>query len=145
MKNGKRILVVDDGKGQRILLEAMVENLGHEVELAADGVEALDKLEANFHLVLLDVKMPGMDGFEVLRRIRESEKYGDIRVAMITGYDSPEVRQRAQEEGADDFLAKPIQQRDLERLLRSLFTHDKPHSESVPFHAKEAQRANGKG
>src|SRR5688500_19049175 len=76
MGQAKRILVVDDDPINRELLMGMLEALGHECETAADGLEALAKLQLEIDLVLLDVMMPGIDGYEVASRIRADEQYG---------------------------------------------------------------------
>jgi len=81
----KRILVVDDEEGLRLLYKEELEDEGNEVVVAASGEEALEKLEKNgVDLVLLDIKMPGMDGVEVLRRIKETHK--DLPVILCTAY-----------------------------------------------------------
>src|SRR3989337_3938667 len=81
----KRILVVDDEEGLRLLYKEELEDEGWEVELAASGEESLEKLERDsIDLVLLDIKMPGMDGVEVLRRVKE--KWKDLPVILCTAY-----------------------------------------------------------
>ena len=79
MDQPKRLLIVDDEAPNRELLEAMVEELGHEPELAQDGIEALAKVKLDIDLVLLDVMMPGMDGFEVAGRIRGDGEVETLR------------------------------------------------------------------
>src|SRR4051812_28286945 len=76
--SGARLLIVDDDAMNRELLQEMVSRLGHESELAQDGWEALAGLHARIDLVLLDAMMPGMDGFEVARRIRMDPEHGDL-------------------------------------------------------------------
>lgn len=104
----RRILVVDDVKENRELLEGILAGLGHEAELAADGIEALAKLKLDIDLVLLDIQMPGMDGFEVARRIRQDPEVAHIPIIMVTALTSKEDRLRAVEAGANDFIAKPV-------------------------------------
>jgi len=104
----KRILIVDDEEGQLRELEDFFKSLGHEIELARDGFEALAKMKLGVDLVLLDVKMPGMDGYEVAKRIRENPAFIDVPVVMVTALDSKEDRLRAVEAGANDFVSKPI-------------------------------------
>jgi PAS domain S-box-containing protein len=108
MEIPKRILVVDDQAQNRRLLEEVLTCLGYAVESASDGFEALAKITADFDLVLLDVLMPGMDGFEVVRRIREDPKINDIPVIIVTVLDDRETRLKAVEAGANDFISKPI-------------------------------------
>ncbi len=104
----RRILVVDDQIGVRNMIRSILESIGHEVEIAKDGFEALAKLELDIDLVFLDVQMPGIDGFEVARRIRESPRHWDIPILMVTGRANREDRIRAVEAGANDFIAKPF-------------------------------------
>lgn len=108
MNQPKRILIVDDEAPNRDVLAAMVASLGHEPEVAQDGVEALAKVRLGVDLVLLDVRMPGMDGFEVARRIRKDVEAHDVPIIMVTGLSSQADRLRAVEAGANDFIAKPI-------------------------------------
>jgi putative two-component system response regulator len=129
MKKRQRILVVDDEAANRDLLEVLLTGLGHEVEPAADGFQALAKLGPDFDLVLLDVMMPGMDGFEVTRRIRGGSACPDIPICMVTALTGQEERLRAVEVGANDFIAKPIDRTELRVRTASL------------LRAKEAQDA----
>ena len=80
----KRILVVDDDGRNRKLLQAMLKSLGYDSDVACDGPEALDKLGQGFDLVLLDLMMPGMDGLEVARRVRNRSEHADIPIMMVT-------------------------------------------------------------
>jgi putative two-component system response regulator len=108
MTASRRILIVDDEELNRDLLEAMMTSFGHESETASDGVEALERVSPGFDLVLLDVMMPGMDGFEVARRIRGNPEINDIPIIMVTGLSSPEDRLRAVKVGVNDFISKPV-------------------------------------
>ena len=112
-KSSKRILVVDDDDATRCITQALVEALGHESEAARDGIEALAKLRLGPDLVLLDVVMPGMDGYEVCRRIRQDPHAGDVPVIMVTSMTGREDRLRAVEAGANDFIAKPVDKTEL--------------------------------
>src|SRR5574341_1176980 len=120
MPVAKRLLIVDDEAPNRDLLEALVEGLGHEPELACDGVEALAKIKLDVDLVLLDVMMPGMDGFDVARRIRQDPDYGDVPIIMVTALTSKEDRLRAVEVGANDFITKPVDKTELQVRMASL-------------------------
>ena len=116
----KRILIVDDEpKNQRVIKDFLAV-LGHSSEPANDGLEALEKLKSGFDLVLLDVMMPGMDGFEVVRHIRENPEFSDIPVIMVTVLDDRETRLRAVEAGANDFINKPIDRTELSVRIESL-------------------------
>ena len=104
-----RILCVDDEPININLLEAILEPQGYEVLRAASGQEALERLQAlPIDLVLLDVIMPGMNGFEVCQRIKEDEGMRDIPVVMITALSGKEDRIRGIEAGVDEYLAKPF-------------------------------------
>src|SRR4030095_4289729 len=80
----KRILVIDDDDGIRRITQMLVEGLGHRVEPARDGLEGLGQLTRRVDLVLLDVVMPGLDGFDVCRRIRQDPDGKDVPVIMVT-------------------------------------------------------------
>jgi putative two-component system response regulator len=122
MTNGqrKRILVVDDDKTTRTITEALVEVLGHYPEPARDGIEALAKLRLGADLVLLDVIMPGLDGYEVCRRIRQVPEAQDVPVIMVTSMTGRDDRLRAVEAGANDFIAKPVDKTELRVRTTSL-------------------------
>ncbi|MBI5569032.1 MAG: response regulator [Desulfomonile tiedjei] len=116
----KRILVVDDEEANRCLLEAILITLGYEPVIVRDGYEALEVLQPTIDLVLLDVMMPGLDGFEVTRTIRSQSECSDVPIVMVTGLASREDRLRAAEAGANDFITKPIDQVELRIRLKSL-------------------------
>lgn len=108
-----RILVVDDERSIRNTLKEILEYEKFEVEVAEDGFEALEKLEKNrFDLVLCDIKMPKMDGLEVLDKIHKLDS--DATVVMISGHGTIETAVEAIKKGAYDFISKPL---DLNRLL----------------------------
>lgn len=120
MSSAKRILVVDDEPYNVALLEAMLESLGYSVELAEDGSQALAKLRPEIDLVLLDVMMPGIDGFEVARMIRQDPVCGHVPIIMVTALTSREDRLRSVEAGANDFISKPIDKVELRVRMASL-------------------------
>lgn len=120
MNQPKRILVVDDEELNRELLEGLMVSFGHEPEMARDGVEALAKLKLDIDLVLLDVMMPVMDGFEVARRIRENPDTSDLPIIMVTALTSKEDRLLAVQSGANDFITKPIDKTELQVRTESL-------------------------
>ena len=103
-----RVLIVDDEEGSRRALQRTLTRLGHEVELAHDGVEALGTLVLDIDLVMLDAEMPAMDGFELAACIRATPEYIDIPIIMVTGLDSNDMRLRAVAAGVNDFIAKPF-------------------------------------
>jgi len=115
-----RVLAADDQEDTRRALQRALAALGYEVEVACDGIEALAKLRLGVDLVLLDARMPGLDGFEVARRIRADPEHGDLPVIMVTGLDSREDRLRAVEAGVNDFIAKPFELTELRVRTQSL-------------------------
>ncbi len=115
------ILVVDDDHRNLRLIEAMLFPLDYEVILANDGEEALEKVKkVPPDVILLDVMMPKMDGFEVARRLKEGEDTRIIPVVMVTALREVEDRVKALEVGADDFLTKPVEQTELRARVNSL-------------------------
>ncbi|MBT3257534.1 MAG: response regulator [Deltaproteobacteria bacterium] len=109
-KTSVRILVVDDDPFIREMLSRALQNHGFQTEVAADGFEAGVKLvQFNPDLVFLDLIMPGMDGFEVCRRINENPSISQIKVIAITGFDTEENRDQIMKAGADGYLAKPLE------------------------------------
>ncbi len=116
-----RVLVVDDVIQNVKLLEAKLTSEYFDVLTAMNGEEALDVIEKEHpDIVLLDVMMPGMDGFEVCRRIRANAKTAHIPVIMVTALDQPRDRVAGLEAGADDFLTKPVLDLPLFARVRSL-------------------------
>jgi class 3 adenylate cyclase/CheY-like chemotaxis protein len=108
-KSGGRILVVDDNAANRDMLSRRLDREGYWVDTAADGREALDKLdEQNFDLVLLDIVMPELDGFAVLQRIRADPRWREVAVIMISALDEIRSVVRCIEMGAEDYLPKPF-------------------------------------
>jgi signal transduction histidine kinase len=112
-----RILVVDDDDKSRNLLVDLLDVKGYEVVEAGDGEEALERAEAgDFDTVLLDVMMPGTNGIQVCRRLRESRVTGMTPILMVTGLQDRKYRLAGIEAGANDFLSKPVDNQEL--LLR---------------------------
>ena len=116
-----RVLVVDDIAATLRLLEAKLLNEYYEVAVAASGPEALTTTQRWMpDVVLLDVMMPGMDGYEVCRRLKEKPSTAHIPVVMVTALTDPVERVRGLEAGADDFLSKPVDDATLFARLRAL-------------------------
>ncbi len=114
----KRILVIDDDPLVRRTIQVLLSQAGYVVEPAASGLEGLEKLPAgHFDLVITDVRMPGMDGFEVLRAIREyciSENRPPFEAVVLTGFNDVHALESAQSLGVRHFVLKPF---DSEELL----------------------------
>lgn len=108
-----KILVIDDEKPIRNTLKEILEYEDHKVEIAADGFEGLEKAKENkYDIILCDIKMPNMDGIEVLEKLEEFSP--DVPVIMISGHGSVETAVEALKKGAYDFIEKPLE---LNRLL----------------------------
>ena len=115
-----KILVVDDERAVRESLRRALELEGYEIELAADGREALERLEAGSQpdVLVLDVLMPGVDGLEVCRRLRRAGSR--LPVLMLTARDAVENRVAGLDAGADDYLTKPFALEELLARIRAL-------------------------
>ncbi|MBI4961231.1 MAG: PAS domain S-box protein [Desulfovibrio sp.] len=115
------ILLAEDDLINRLYAGELLEQLGHQVTVAQNGFEAIEKLRAtDFDLVLMDVRMPGMNGHEALAAIRQGEAGPDkaqITVVALTAYALKSDRERLLEEGMDDYLSKPIDNEELDRVL----------------------------
>ncbi|MFH0824782.1 MAG: response regulator [Pseudomonadota bacterium] len=120
MTHTKLILIVDDEAANRILLEAILDCMGYMYRSAGDGFEALACLSPEFDLILLDVMMPGLNGFEVAQRIRNGDSCQDIPIIMVTGLNTEEDRRAALQAGANAFVTKPIDRRELGLSISSL-------------------------
>ena len=109
MKETSNILIVDDNANNRDTLEAMLTGLGHDLRFAQSGEEALKKaFERPPDLILLDINMPGMDGFEVCEKLRGDSKLASVPIVITTSLDDKDSKLRGINAGADDFITKPI-------------------------------------
>ena len=116
MLEKNKVLVVDDEEALRTVLSGELMSEGYEVRSAGDGDEAIANLEKErFDLVLLDIKMPRVTGFEVLKHIKE--KYSDTKVVMLTGFADLKNAIESKKLGAEDFVSKPY---DLVDLLTTI-------------------------
>jgi two-component system response regulator MprA len=129
-----RVLIVDDEPAVRDALDRALRLERYEIDLAADGREALDRLaEARLDAVVLDVAMPGIDGLEVCKRLRDA---GDrTPVLMLTARDTVDDRVAGLDAGADDYLVKPFALKELKARLRALMRRaaDNGGSEKLRF------------
>jgi signal transduction histidine kinase len=115
------VLIVDDDPTARETLVAMLEGEDYDLQLAKDGVQALQMLEQiQPDLILLDVMLPLMDGFEVCRRIRSTPQLAEVPIIMLTALDDRDSLLRGLDSGADDFLSKPIDRRELTARVRTI-------------------------
>jgi PAS domain S-box-containing protein len=121
MKAKPVILVVDDQPQSLELLEAYLVPQGYEIVKAANGEEALVKLAGDqIDLILLDVMMPGMDGFEVIRRVRQDNTHRLLPIILVTALQGPKERVKGIEAGCDDFISKPFDEMELLARVQSL-------------------------
>lgn len=166
MSQTNRIMVVDDEELNCLLMESFLELLGYETVIARSGEEALSLLDDSIDLILLDVMMPGMTGFDVVSRIRQHPKYSDIPVIMATALSGQRDRLAAVEAGANDFITKPIEEtelrvrtasalkmkhaqdtaknyrRDLEQQVEERTSTLRDAMELLEIHARELTRSN---
>jgi len=121
MEKSSQILVVEDDVMNSRLLTTILTRLGYTVETAFDGINGLEKVEASPpDLILLDLNLPRMDGYEVARRLKEADKTKIIPIVVVSSFAEVENRIKAFEAGADDFLSKPVDQVELRARVQSL-------------------------
>ena len=116
-----RILIADDNPTNVELLEAYLSDLDCEILVATDGRDTLDKV-ATFQpdLILLDIMMPKLSGFEVCKKIREDPATREIMVLMVTALNEPGDIERAVAAGCDDFLSKPVNKLELNKRVENM-------------------------
>ena len=113
----EKILVVDDEKNVRVLFERILAKEGYEVECAASGSEAIDKLANNsFDLVVTDLKMDGIDGLDLIRKGKRTNQA--LPFILISGYGTAQTAVSAAQEGADVYLMKPIDMKELKLAVK---------------------------
>ncbi len=118
---GKRVLVVDDEPNIVLSLEFLMRRAGFEVEVARDGAEALEALAGTPpDLLLLDVMMPELDGFEVCERIRRQPAWQATKIVMLTARGREVERQRGLALGADAYVTKPFSTRELVAQVKAM-------------------------
>jgi len=136
----KSVLIVDDEKNIRLTLSQALEVLEVETDTAANGEEALAKLKKKeFGLILLDLKMPGMDGMEVLRQVREIRP--DIRIIILTAYGTVESAVEAMKLGAADFIQKPFATEEIRELVSRVLDREKIDEQKTVDYASSIELA----
>lgn len=136
----KPVLIVDDEKNIRLTLSQSLEALELETDTAVNGEEALAKLqEKDFGLILLDLKMPGMDGMEVLRQVREIRP--DIHIIIITAYGTIESSVEAMKLGAVDFIQKPFAPEEIRELVSRVLNREKLDEQKAVDYASHIELA----
>ena len=117
MDSHEKILVVDDEKNVRVLFERILAKEGYAVECAASASEAMDKLASNsFDLVVTDLKMDGIDGLDLIRKGKRTNQA--LPFILISGYGTAQTAVSAAQEGADVYLMKPIDMKDLKLAVK---------------------------
>ncbi len=108
-KSEKKILIVDDSTTNQVLLEAILEEEGYSAQTAFGAVEALKLMEKNqFDLVLLDLLMPQVSGFDFLKKIKENSAFANVPVVVVSAVGSPENEELVKSLGARSLFSKPI-------------------------------------
>lgn len=139
-----RVLIADDNPQGVELLEAYLAGTDYEIQTAADGDETLRKVyQWKPDLILLDIMMPKLSGFEVCKRLRSNPETREIAVLMVTALDQPSDIDRAVEAGTDDFLTKPINKNELLLRVRSALKSRlyKEQLDKVLSYIQEVERA----
>jgi len=120
-----KILIVDDEKNIRDLVKYNLEEAGYEIFEAADGKTALEKLDKNIDLVILDLMLPVLNGLEVCKRIRNNNQLHNIVIIMLTAKDEELDRVLGLEIGADDYITKPFSVRELRARIKAVLRRTK--------------------
>ena len=130
---GKRVLVVDDNQDAADLLTLALELAGYHTHTAYDGASALQAAEAfRPHVIILDIGLPGMSGYEVARALRQQERFALLPLIALTGWGSPDDKQKAVDAGFDLHLTKPVDAHALHRALQQLDHRSKPPEQLEP-------------
>jgi CheY-like chemotaxis protein len=131
MVQGRRILVVDDDADAREALRSVLELWGHDVAVAENGERAIEAtLTTHPEVVLLDIGMPGLDGYQVAQRIREAPEGDKPFLVALTGWTRVEDHRRARDSGFDTYLLKPADLDHLQALLTATPATDKERASS---------------
>ncbi len=123
MGTNKKILIVDDEPSIVLSLEFLMKKAGYDVVTAGDGKQGLDRVASERpDLVLLDVNMPGMNGYEVCQAIRENPEWGDTRVIMLTAKGRDVEREKGLAMGADNYITKPFATKDVVAVVEEFLS-----------------------
>jgi signal transduction histidine kinase/CheY-like chemotaxis protein len=157
-KHVRRILIVEDMETNRLTAKALIERQGYKTDEAKNGLEALEKYQKNhYDLILMDCRMPGMDGFEATQKIREHEKNHNLKsvpIIAMTGNAFDSDRQKCFEAGMDDFIPKPVEPDLLARKIGLNLTDTKDDKSGYPeglddfkrlYKAADEQKRPGEG
>jgi DNA-binding NtrC family response regulator len=135
MAKRSRILVVDDDENIRIVFIMNLENRGYEVDSAANGQEALDKVSRRFYnIALIDIKLPDMEGTDLLNAF--NEKRPKMKKIIVTGFPTLENAMKAVNEGADGYILKPVK---IETLIETIEEHLSKQREEEKFNERKVE------
>lgn len=124
---GKRVLIVEDDAAIIELLRFLLEQEGLEVEVARDGLKALDKMEAfSPDLVLLDLRLPKLEGMDVLWEMRQNPRWNNVPVVIISVDSSPQTMLQGWRLGVDSYFIKPFDPDELIRVIRRILSVSRP-------------------
>ncbi|MCA8995362.1 MAG: response regulator [Planctomycetaceae bacterium] len=140
-----RILIADDNEQNRELLEAYLSGDQHEILMAVDGQETIEVAHREKpDLILLDIMMPRMSGYEVCQKLQESPETQRIPILMVTALKDAADIEKAVEAGADDFLSKPVHRLELRTRVRSLLRvrHLENERDRLLAYLAEVERSN---
>lgn len=130
---GKRVLIVEDDAAIIELLRFLLEQEGLEVEVARDGLKALDKMEAfSPDLVLLDLRLPKLEGMDVLWEMRQNPRWNNVPVVIISVDSSPQTMLQGWRLGVDSYFIKPFDPDELIRVIRRILSVSRPEPSLNP-------------
>ena len=119
----QKILIADDEEDVKIVIQLFLESKGYEIATAYDGLDAIDRArEEKPDMIILDVMMPVIDGFEVCKRLKADAELKDIPVVMLSASAHAESRERGLEAGAIDYLVKPFEPDKLEKVVQKVLS-----------------------
>ena len=118
VRRSRNVLLVEDNSDAAVTLGLLLESLGHKVTVVESGERALERLgKEKPDVLLVDLGLPGMNGYEVAQRVRDTHGKGRPLLVVVTGYGHPMDRRRSRDAGFDSHLVKPVQVAQLERVL----------------------------
>ncbi len=132
-QRGPAILIVDDEEDIRAVLQARLETAGYEVRSAETGMEALERIRTDPpDLIVLDLMLPGIDGFGVCAMVKRDQRFSKIPIIMLTARSQPQDRSTGAALGADAFLTKPFRADELLTQIHLLLNGKRTNDERVP-------------
>jgi|GEM_PF-665242 len=146
-KSEDRILLVEDNADLKVFIQAMLIKLGHDVDTASDGFEAWESIDKNPpDAIVSDIMMPRLDGYELLRKVKEAPHTRQIPLILITAKPELEARLKGYERGADAYLNKPVNVRELDARIRNLVAQRRLQRAAIrmkDMEAREDERRRG--